>query len=239
MGHFFPQALYVLAAGAAGAVGGWSFFRCWRAVMPTGRSRTFWTALPLTLRRMLTTEDPSEVLRHYGAFIGTTARYAARNTGAVLVGVLPTSALFLLLTVLDPSEHLTTLVEVQPASAIAPDSALPHHIDDERIVIDRQVLANSSVRVAGGMLDSVALPGKHGWCASTLACFLFEMMLFDTHAIGEHAAGSSPVISRPMVFDRNPFWPYLNDLEFTFFVAVVLGSALAAWWRHARQPVPA
>jgi hypothetical protein len=41
------------------------------------------------------------------------------------------------------------------------------------------------------------------------------------------------------VFDRNPFWPFLNDLEFAFFTAVVLGSGLSAWRRRIRQAVPA
>jgi hypothetical protein len=209
MEYLFPQAFYVLLAATAGLLGGWMFFRCWRALLPAGRSRAFWSALPETARRMVTTEEPSEVLRHYRNLIGTTARYAARSVGAVLVAILPTSALFLVLTALDPSERLTTRVEVHPASAVA---SAP---------------------------DRTALAGKHVWCASTAACFFFEMMLFDTHDLDTPATRSAAVISRPVVFDRNPFWPYLNDLDFTFFAAIVAGSALAAWRRRARQLIPA
>jgi hypothetical protein len=135
-----PQAFSILAAAIAGVVGGWLFFRLWRSLLPAGRSRAFWTSLPQSVRGMVTTEEPAEVLQHYKELITTIARYSARSIGAVLVAILPAAAIFLLV------------------SALAP----------------------------------------------------------------------------PSVLDRNPFSPYLNDLEFWFFVAVTLGSIGAAWW-HRRS----
>jgi hypothetical protein len=137
-----PQAFSILTATIAGVIGGWLFYRLWRALLPAGRSRAFWTSLPQSVRGMVTTEEPAEVLQHYKVLIMTIARYSARSIGAVLVAILPASAIFLLV------------------SALAPAS----------------------------------VPG------------------------------------------RNPLSPYLNDLEFWFFVAVTLGSIGAAWWHRSRRP---
>jgi hypothetical protein len=220
-----PQAFSILAAAIAGAVGGWLFHRLWRALLPAGRSRAFWTSLPQTVRGMVTTEEPAEVLRHYKQLITTTARYTARSLGAVLVAILPSSAIFLLLSALDPSDRMTALVEV-------------HRTDGERVVLDRRALDDSAVRLGGVALDEKSLAHKHGWCGSMTACLLFEAMMFDTHAIGEQGGdvGASAWIARPFLFDRNPFWPYLNDLESSFFVAVMLGGFGAAWWQRNRRP---
>lgn len=134
------QTFSISAAAIAGAVGGWLFYRVWRALLPADRSRAFWVALPQTVRGMVTTEEPSEVLQYYKHLMVMTARYSARSIGAVLVAILPATAIFLLLGALDPSEA-----------------------------------------------------------------------------------------------HRNPFSPYLDDLEFTFFVAATVGSIGAAWWRRNRR----
>jgi hypothetical protein len=135
-----PQAFSILAAAIAGVVGGWLFYRVWRALLPAGRSRAFWTSLPRTVRGMVTTEEPSEVFQHYKQLITITARYTARSLVAVLIAILPAAAIFLLLSALDPSEG-----------------------------------------------------------------------------------------------HRNPFSPYLSDLELWFFIAVTLGSIGAAFWYRNRR----
>lgn len=139
-----PQAFSILAAVIAGVIGGWLFYRVWRALLPAGRSRAFWTSLPQTVRGMVTTEDPAEVFSYYKQLITAIARYSARSIAAVLVAMLPASAIFLLLSALARS---------------------------------------------------------------------------DRH--------------------RNPFAPYLSDLEFGFFIAVMLGSIGAAWWHRGRRLRPA
>jgi thiaminase len=54
---------------------------------------------------MVTTEEPAEVLQHYKHFMTLTARYTARSLLALLVAMLPAAAIYLLLSVLNPSER--------------------------------------------------------------------------------------------------------------------------------------
>lgn len=75
---------------------------------------------------------------------------------------------------------------------------------------------------------------KDAFCASAIHCALFEMMLFDTHRSPELERS---IVVRTAAFDRNPVWPYVNDLELAFFTAVVLGGAGAAWLERKRRTV--
>lgn len=75
---------------------------------------------------------------------------------------------------------------------------------------------------------------KDAFCTSAFDCALFEMMLFDTHRSPELERS---IVVRTAAFDRNPVWPYVNDLELAFFTAVVLGGAGAAWLERKRRTV--
>ncbi len=81
---------------AAGAAGGIAFYAIWRRLMPRARSRAFWQALPVHVSGLLRTADPDETLRHYGALMKHTASFAVLNTIAVIAGLVPVVALYLL-----------------------------------------------------------------------------------------------------------------------------------------------
>jgi hypothetical protein len=221
-----------------GLVGGWLFYHLWRSLLPRSRSQEFWRSLPDSVRGMLTSAEPSDLFRHYRTLIVATARYAGRNTLAMLVGIAPIAAIFLLLDALHLSRHVATSVEVYPATAIARPAALVSNwgIDDKRLLIDRDKLDDASVQLAGQTLDREALIKKQAFCETTVSCLLFDMMLFETHSMNPQAESqmSGSVVVRPMLLDSNPFWPYLNDLDFWFFIAVMSGSAAAVWWSRHR-----
>ena len=80
----------------AGIGGGWAFYYVWRRVVPRHRSREFWRAIPAHASGMLHSEDPDDVFLHYRMLIRHAATFGTRNTLAVLAGLVPLAALFLL-----------------------------------------------------------------------------------------------------------------------------------------------
>lgn len=231
--------LHVAAGVIVGFVSGGLFYRLWRGLLPRSRSRAFWRTLPDSARGMLTSDEPSDLLRHYRTLIVATARYAARNTLAVLVGMTPIAVIFLLLDALALSSHMAESIEIYPAAAMAQAAGgvSDWYRDDERLLIDRDKLGDAPVQLAGQRLDREALAEKQAFCDTTVSCLLFDMLLFETHRIDPqigHWMGGS-VIVRPVLLDRNLFWPYLSDLDVWFFTAVMSGSAAAAWWRRHRK----
>ena len=80
----------------AGIGGGWAFYYVWRRILPRQRSREFWRAIPAHASGMLHSEDPDDVFRHYRDLIWHIATFGTRNTLAVLAGLVPLAALFLL-----------------------------------------------------------------------------------------------------------------------------------------------
>jgi len=234
----FGPSLYVAVGVIMGLVGGWLFYHLWRGLLPRSRSREFWWSLPDSVCGMLTSDAPSDLFRHYRTLIAATAHYASHNTLAVLVGIAPIAVIFLLLDAWYLSSHVAARVEVYPATAIAQPAGLVSNwrIDGQRLRIDRGQLDEAPVQLAGQTLDREALTKKQAFCKTMVACLLFDMMLFETHSIKPQAESqmSGSVIVRPSLLDSNPFWPYLNDLDFWFFIAVMSSSAAAVWWSRHR-----
>lgn len=209
--------LYVAAGALMGFIGGWLFYRLWRGLLPRSRSGKFWRSLPDSVRGMLTSDEPSDLFRCYRALVVATARYAGRNTLAVLVGIMPVAVIFLLLDALDLSSHVAARVEVQS----------DWRMDNGRLFIDRGKLGDS--------LDREALTKKQVFCETTVSCLLFDMFETDSIALEAERQIGGSVVVRPVLLDSNLFWPYLNDLDFWFFIGVMSGSAAAAWRsRHRR-----
>jgi hypothetical protein len=230
---------YVAAAVVLGLAGGWLFHSVWRRLLPRAWSREFWTTVPVSARGMLTSESTPDLLHHYRTLIVSLARYAGRNLLAVFVAMIPIIVIALVLSALDPSARLAKSIEVHPATAVAAAASAPGRwrAADDGLVISRSALGDSPVRLAGRILDASALKEKQALCASTVSCMLLDMMLFETHsaAASMRARLHEPVIVRPLLLNGNPFWPYLNDLDFGFFIALMSGGAAAALWGRRRD----
>ncbi len=231
--------LYLAVGGFMGFLGGCLFYGLWRRLLSRSASRNFWRTLPVTVRSMLMSDEPRELLSYYRTLIAATARYAGFNLLGVMVGITPITVIFLLLYALDPSSRVAASVEVHPAMVITHPAELVNDLqqDKEHMLIDLDKLDDSPLQIAGQTLDRETLAKKQAFCKTTASCLMFGMMMFETHKInpqtGYQVGGS--VVVRPVLLDSNPFWPYLNDLDFLFFLAVMLGSVTAAWWsRHRR-----
>lgn len=216
----------------AGFAGGVAFHFLWRKILPRDLSRNFWRAVPAHASGLLHSEDPDDVMRHYGALMKQIAGFAARNTLGVLAGLAPVAALFVLSDGLYRQERGVTVVELRPARAVAGAlAALPtQQTLDGGILIDSGNLTRE-LRLFGEALDREALGSKQAFCHGWLACLGYDLMLFKTHSLPSSPLelGSDSVVIRPRVFAANPFWPYIDDLELAFFGGVMAGGIAAAW----------
>lgn len=230
---------YIATGIILGFAAGWLFYRLWRWLLPRSQSHDFWRTLPASARAMLNSDEPSEIFRHYRTLITAIARFVVRNTLSLIVGIAPVAAIFLLLYALDPSGRVATSIEIHPAAAISAQPALLKigHTIEENLLIDREKLNGGTINLAGLPLDAKTLGKKQAFCESTVSCLLFDMMMFATHRIRSPAKikSTGSVVVRPLHLSNNPFWPYLNDLDFWFFIAVMAGSAVAAWKRRPRR----
>ena len=215
----------------AGIAAGWAFFLVWRRILPRDRSRVFWQAVPVHSSGIIHSEDPDDVMRHYGALMKHVMSFAGRNTLAVFAGLVPVAALFLLSGALYMNERRGDTVEVRPAIAVPgiPTGALVK-THDGGLLIDRQKV-ESGIHLFGETLDSDALASKRAFCYGWLACLGYDLMLFETHPLQAPplTSGTGTVVVRPLVFAANPFWPYLDDLELAYFVGVMAGGIVAGW----------
>ena len=134
-------------------------------ILPRDRSGVFLQAVPVHASRMLHSEDPDDVMRHYAALKEHIAGFATRNTIAVAAGLVPVVALFLLTGALYLQERRTNIVEVSPAIAIRglPASLSVVKTRGGGILIDRQKVG-SGLAFFGETLDSNALASKHAFC---------------------------------------------------------------------------
>jgi hypothetical protein len=122
MSHLsLPPDMYLVAGFIMGTLGGWLFFRLWRWLLPRTRSRQFWSGLLGNVRGMLASEEASDMFHHYRALLGATLRFAGRNTLAVLVGIAPISAIFLLFEALQPSGSRVSRFDVNPFPSYVSD----------------------------------------------------------------------------------------------------------------------
>jgi hypothetical protein len=227
---------------ASGIAAGWAFFLLWRRILPRDRSRVFLQAVPVHASGMLHSEDPDDVMRHYGALMKHVASFATRNTLAVAVGLVPVVALFLLTGALYPQERRASMVEVRPAIAVRglPASVPVAKTRDGGLLVDRQKVGGGLL-LFGETLDRDALATKHVFCDGWLSCLGYELMLFETHRLQESplAPDSGSVVVRPRVFAVNSFWPYLDDLELAYFVGIMAGGIAAGWRSSVTRNSPA
>jgi hypothetical protein len=227
---------FVMLIFLAGVAGGGAFYFVWRSLLPRTRSRVFWQAVPVHASGMLHCADPDEVMQHYGALMKHAASFAGRNTLAVVLGLVPVAALFLLADAMYSGERRAAMVEVRPAITASsfPTSEPAVTSREGALLIDRRGLAGE-LRLFGETLDSDDLANKRAFCSGWISCLGYDLMLFETHRLQApppELAGNSVVI-RPRIFAANPFWPVLDDLELAFLAGVMAGG-IAASWRSAR-----
>lgn len=212
-----------------GLVAGYLFYRLWRVIVPRSWSRSFWRSVAGEINGMLTCEDPSDMLKHYKAFLVSIAGYIARSSMGLVLALIPVASVYVGLSFLDPSGREAKYLEVYPAIHLGGSGAANYfsRTVDGRLLIQRTDIGDAGIRIADKRLDQNMLAKKQAFCPSIVSCALYDLMWFQTHIVELENSPGGSVIVRPVLLDSNPFWPYLNDLDFWFFLAVMAGSTAA------------
>ncbi len=221
-------ALY-MAAVLAGLVLGWLVIVVWRRFLPAARAAAFWRDLMQTARLVITTEDVALMWRHYKHLLGLVAGYTTRNLLGIAVALVPV-LLFLWLVAplgLERWNAMAPFVEIHPAGVpVTVEGAAVTDVSTHGLLPAGNVAA---VRLGAGA-DALVLRElsiNHAVCAAGWRCLLLGSLAFRLHA-PPPGSPDAPIIVRPSVGDGNPFWPYLNDLEFVFFLAFFVAT-MAGW----------
>ncbi len=78
------------------------------------------------------------------------------------------------------------------------------------------------------------LPERAATCSSAGYCLLLESLFFDVTEVAP-AAGEPPYrITRAEPAAANPLWPFLDDLEATFFAVFMLSTFAGLLWPSPR-----
>lgn len=78
------------------------------------------------------------------------------------------------------------------------------------------------------------LPERSATCSSTGYCLLLESLFFDVTEVAP-APGEPPYrITRAGPAGANPLWPFLDDLEATFFAVFMLSTLAGLLWPSPR-----
>lgn len=79
------------------------------------------------------------------------------------------------------------------------------------------------------------LPERAATCSSAGYCLLLESLVFDVTEVAA-VPGEPPYrIHRAGPAGANPLWPFLGDLEATFFAAFILATLAGLLWRNPRH----
>jgi hypothetical protein len=88
--------------------------------------------------------------------------------------------------------------------------------------------------VAIVLVATPLLPAKSATCTSTASCLLLETLVFDVTEVPAVQGEPSYRITRAGPPGRNPAWPFLSDLEATFFAAFMLSTLAGLLWPNPR-----
>ncbi|MBF0370652.1 MAG: hypothetical protein HQL52_14465 [Magnetococcales bacterium] len=224
--------LYIITI-LTGLLLGWLFMVIWRKVLPTGMSRAFWSYLATASRELLTQVDADEFPRLYWNLVVRTFRYSGRNMLAVGLGVMPTLwvLFFAMPTALERYHAQAPWLELYPSGSarllvdgavISPGESgegARYRLDENQV---RGVLQLDKISLN---LDPLAQ--RYALCRTTLDCLLFMGLDFSVRDLSPSVLPEeslSYVVVRPSHGDDNLLWPFLSDLEFLFFLSLILAT---------------
>ncbi len=88
--------------------------------------------------------------------------------------------------------------------------------------------------VAVVMVATALMPPRSATCSSTGYCLLLESLVFDVHEVPAVPGEPAYRITRAERSGASPLWPFLSDVEATFFAAFVLSTLAGLLWRTPR-----
>ncbi len=231
--------LHIISAGLALLLGT-SFILIWRRVLAAEAAAAFWRSLMETSLRLLRSEELSELMALYKHMIALVARYLGKNLLGLALGLLPVALVLLLLapTALSMWNAEAEYIEIYPAQAASlsiSGEAFARTEEAGRVFHSFEPGATAILRTPSSSIELADLSAAHGICWTVVYCAIFRSLDFEVTALtGDPGDGSAYVVVRPSHRDRNFLWPFLSDLEFTFFAAFVLANLITYFWTGRR-----
>lgn len=189
----------------------------------------FWAELPRLTRTLASGSDSDEFLRVYGRLLRLLGGYLTRNAIQLVASFAPVVATVILCgpAVMESYNRGASALAIHPNQPVTLSIGGEQSESSEEGAVIRPMPRGegpgSAITSAGDLaFDSVW--HNNAWCASGWGRFGMAMLGFDTH---DSASTDVFLVLRPFCGDGNPFWPYLNDLEFAFYLAIATASGLA------------
>ena len=214
-----------------GAIGcglllGWLFVRLWRWCAPRELNRRFWVAFRDIAGQMLKVDDVAWLLALYRRLARDAGGYVLRNLGGVLLACLPVGAFLILV-----APSVLALWDRGAEQVVLYPSGRSWHI--ARSADLSEPAAGPGDPDVGLDIERSAGLGRTAVCWSPARCTIFRLLGFHVIEKNEPLLDDAPyVVIRAQRGHRNLLWPYLNDLEFAFGCAFMIGTIGGLIWHR-------
>ena len=196
----------------------------------------FWVALPELARALVSQSDGDQFLKNYGRLLRLLAAYLFRNALQLGASFAPVIATVVLLgpSVMELYNRGATELAVYPARnlQIEAEGAVYTTNSPGSAIAPAPDFAGSGVAAGRDGLFEVANPRRNSaWCTTEWGRLGMELLGFATFPATD---ATGYLVLRPRRGDTNPLWPYLNDLEFYFYMSLTVASGLTALFLKSR-----
>lgn len=200
---------------------GLAFVRLWRLCVPRGAMGGMVAELTGIAQALSQTDDVDDFLALYKRLLVNAGSYLARNLGGLVLCCLPIGLALALLAppLLDAWDRQSAELAGYPAVAAS--------------AVNQALVQRPAERGEPGTsidIGGVAVPLHQPYdrlaiCWSIARCTLFRLLGFEVREVEQAATTEAPfIVIRPSHGDDNVLWPYLSDLEFTFWAAFMLAT---------------
>ncbi len=215
---------------ALGALFGYSIGTLFGLVVKPGSTAIFWTSLNTNLKGLLVGED-EDFWPHYKQLMLSTFKYVGQQLAGVFVAFAPIiiALLFLGPWIMEIWERDADwgVFPAEAGTLNTPGSLSPETGTGRILTLP----SNSQVELPRE-------PGSVAVCVpESLGCLVLAGFGFHTLDVEDAATQEyGPIVVRATRNDWNPFWPYLSDPEFLFFLSLSLASVLFIFAGGKQKP---
>ena len=232
--------LIELLAVGAGLAAGWA--AAWLAAIISNwlGAKGYWSKIATVGRSIQTSEDQHQFLRQYARLWPILLAIVAKKSCVALAGLLPVLITYVCLetAVSNFCQSLVPRMEfAPPQTLVVRNAALTQQLDAHNCSLANspQWRGPAEISAQEGQFHSTDLIRKQAYAAGWPQRLLLGLLGFSmlVSAAPDHMELPWLLVC-PSWNDNNVLWPYLNDWEFDFFVAVCLASivgTLVTRWR--------
>ncbi len=206
------------------------FVLMWRWMLAHFGDPSFWPKLSEISRRLVNADELPELLSDYKKLVVIVTKYNLANLVGITLGLLP---VILVLWLLAPMANQSWAenagaVEIYPNNVgvlLANGVVHSEHQKAGRTIVPIDTQSEGVLRLVGQDIPLGKLTKAYAVCVTNLDCLFYELMLFDALQVEAlPTEGQDGVLIRPSRMDGNYLWPYMNDVQFTFFLVFMLSN---------------